>query len=115
MESMSPADGQTVEAVDGVYLTQLVSGERTSIQHYHIESGASVPEHSHEHEQTGYVANGTFTFLIDGEEHTINPGESFVIPPNVAHAAENRSEMPVEGIDVFSPPREQPSWRPDSA
>jgi len=115
MESMSPADGQTVEAVDGVYLTQLVSGERTSIQHYHIESGASVPEHSHEHEQTGYVTNGRFTFLIDGEEHVINPGESFVIPPNVAHAAENRSEMPVEGIDVFSPPREQPSWRPDSA
>lgn len=114
MELMSPADGETVEVVDGVYLTQLVSGERTSLQHFHIESGASVPEHSHEHEQTGYVANGTFTFLIDGETHVINPGESFVIPSNVPHAAENRSEMPVEGIDVFSPPRDDPPWSPDT-
>jgi quercetin dioxygenase-like cupin family protein len=113
MNSMAPADGETVEAVDGVYLTQLVSGERTSVQHFHIESGATVPEHSHEHEQTGYVAQGTFTFLLDGEEHVIHPGESFVIPPNVPHAAENRSENPVNGIDVFSPPRPEPPWAED--
>lgn len=110
MESMSPADGRTVEVVDGVYLTQLVCGERTSLQHFHIESGASVPEHSHEHEQTGYVARGTVTFLVDGEEHVIHPGESFVIPPDVPHAARNHSEMPVDGIDVFSPPRPDPPW-----
>lgn len=110
MKSMAPADGETVEVVDGVFLTQLVSGERMSVQHFHIESGARVPRHSHEHEQAGHVARGTFTFVLDDEEHVIHPGESFVIPPDVPHAAENRSEMPVDGIDVFSPPRENPPW-----
>jgi quercetin dioxygenase-like cupin family protein len=110
MESMSPADGTTVEAVDGAYLTQLVSGDRTSVQHFHLKSGTTVPEHSHEHEQTGYVVDGTLTFLIDGEEHIIHPGESFVVPPNIPHAVENRSEMPANGIDVFSPPRPDPEW-----
>jgi len=110
MQSMAPADGETVEVVDGVYLTQLVAGERMSVQHFHIESGATVPEHSHEHEQAGYVVSGTFTFLVDGEEHVIHPGESYSIPGGVPHAAENRAEKPVDGIDIFSPPRANPPW-----
>jgi quercetin dioxygenase-like cupin family protein len=110
MESMAPADGETVEAVDGVYLTQLVAGERTSVQHFHIEPGARVPEHSHEHEQAGYIAHGTFTFLADDEEHVISPGETYVIPGGEPHAAENRADIPVSGIDIFSPPRTNPDW-----
>jgi len=110
MQPMAPADSKTVEVVDGVYLTQLAAGERMSIQHFHIESGATVPAHSHEHEQAGYVVNGTFTFIIDGEEHVIHPGESYVIPGDVEHAAENRAEMPVDGIDIFSPLRANAPW-----
>jgi quercetin dioxygenase-like cupin family protein len=110
MQSMAPADGETVEVVEGVHLTQLAAGERMSVQHFHIEPGAVVPEHSHEHEQCGYVAGGAFTFVIGGEEHVIHPGESFAIPPNEPHAAENRADTPVDGVDVFSPPRPNPDW-----
>lgn len=110
MESMAPADGETVEVVEGVYLTQLVAGERTSVQHFHIEPGASVPEHGHEHEQVGYVVHGTVTLSVDGEEHVISPGESYHIPSDVPHAAENRADIPVDGITVFSPPRTNPDW-----
>jgi quercetin dioxygenase-like cupin family protein len=110
MESMAPADGETVEVVEGVYLTQLVAGERTSVQHFHIEPGASVPEHSHEHEQAGYVVHGTFTFSVDGTEHVISPGESYHIPGGEVHGAENRADIPVDGIDIFSPPRTNPDW-----
>jgi len=110
MESMAPSDGRTVEAVQGCHLTQLAAGERTSVQHFHIEPGATVPRHSHEHEQAGYVVRGTLTFLLDGGEHVIHPGESYVIPSEQAHGAENRSETPVEGIDIFSPPRTDPDW-----
>jgi len=113
MESMAPADGTTVEAVEGCHLTQLAAGNRTSVQHFHIESDATVPRHSHEHEQAGYVVRGTLTFLLDGEEHVIHPGESYVIPSNQEHGAENRSEMPVDGIDIFSPPRTDPDWAQD--
>jgi quercetin dioxygenase-like cupin family protein len=110
MQSMAPADGETAAVLEGVHLTQLVRGERMNVQHYHIEPGARVPEHSHEHEQTGYVDAGTLTFEVDGETHVIGAGESFVIPGGEPHAAENRSDVPVSGIDVFSPPREPPNF-----
>lgn len=110
MDSKAPADGTTIEVVDGVHLTQLAAGERMSVQHFHIEPGATIPQHSHEHEQAGYVAKGTFTFLLEGEEHVISTGESYVIPGGVPHAAENRADVPVDGIDIFSPPRTDPDW-----
>jgi len=113
METAAPADGETVEVVEGVHLTQLGAGESMSVQHFHIEPGATVPEHSHPHEQAGYVTRGTFTFVIDGEEFVISPGESYVIPGGVAHEAENRSDVPVDGIDIFSPPRTDPDWMDD--
>jgi quercetin dioxygenase-like cupin family protein len=110
MQSMAPADGRTVEVVDGVHLTQLATGDRTSVQHFHIEPGARVPEHSHEHEQAGYVVSGTFTFQCEDESEVISPGESYVIPGGARHAAVNEAEVPVDGIDVFSPPRPDPDW-----
>ncbi len=110
MQEKAPADSETVEVVDGVHLTQLATGERMSVQHFHIEPDATVPEHSHEHEQAGYVCKGTFTFLIGGEEYVIGPGESYVMPANVSHTAENRADVPVDGINVFSPPRLNPDW-----
>ena len=63
MQTMAPADGETVEVVPGVHLTQLVAGERTSVQHFHFEPDATVPEHSHEHEQAGLITSGTLTFV----------------------------------------------------
>ncbi len=113
MESMAPADGDTVEVVDGVHLTQLATGERMSVQHFHIEPGARVPFHSHEHEQAGIVTTGTFTFYLPDEAEVISPGESYVIPGGVEHAAENEADVPVDGIDVFSPPRLNPDWMED--
>jgi len=110
METKAPADGETVEAVDGVHLTQLVAGDRTSVQHFHVEPGASIPEHSHEHEQAGYVERGTLTFVVEGETHVVTAGESYVLPGGEPHAAENRGEDPVSGVDVFSPPRLASDW-----
>jgi len=110
MHTMLPADSETIEVLEGVYLTQLAAGEHTSIQHFHIESGARVPAHSHDQEQAGYVTQGTFTFVAGGEEEVISPGESYVIPSGEEHAAENRADVPVDGIDVFSPPRTDPAW-----
>jgi quercetin dioxygenase-like cupin family protein len=107
---MAPADGETIEVVDGVHLTQLVAGERMSVQQFHIEPGATIPEHSHRHEQVGYIARGTFAFLVGGTEHVISRGESYTIPGGKSHSAENRADVPVDGIDVFSPPRTNPDW-----
>jgi quercetin dioxygenase-like cupin family protein len=110
MEIVQHSARETVEAVDGVHLTQLAVGEEMSVQHFHIEPGATVPEHSHHHEQVGFIVQGTLAFEVDGEEHVVGPGDSYVIPGGEPHSAENRSEEPVSGIDVFSPPRANPDW-----
>ena len=110
METMAPADGETVEAVEGVHLTQLAADERMSVQHFHIEPGATVPEHSHHHEQAGFVTGGALTVLVDGETHVVGTGASYTVPGEKPHAAENRGDVPVRGVDVFSPPRTDPDW-----
>jgi len=110
MERVGLADRATVEAVDRVHLTQLAVGDRTSIQGFEIEAGASVPEHSHRHEQTGFVYEGELTFVADGEAIPVGAGESFTIPGGEPHTAENRGDGPVRGVDVFAPPRPDPDW-----
>ena len=110
MEEVPQAASETVEVVDGVHLTQLAAGERMSVQHFHIEAGATVPEHSHPHEQVGFVASGTVTFTVDGEEYVIGPDDSYVVRSEEVHLVENRGDEPVSGVDVFSPPRPDPDW-----
>jgi quercetin dioxygenase-like cupin family protein len=111
MDTRTVSDVETVEATDGVHLTQLVAGERTSVQHFHFEPGAVVPEHDHEHEQTGLVTRGALTFTVGGEEVVVSTGESYVLRSDEPHAAENRGDVPATGIDVFSPPRVDVPWR----
>ncbi|PSP98662.1 cupin domain-containing protein [Halobacteriales archaeon QS_4_70_19] len=113
MEHVAAGERASVEAVEGVHLTQLAAGERASIQRFRIEPGATVPEHDHHHEQTGYVVEGTLTFLVGDEEYAVGPGDSFTIPGGEPHAAVNRGEVPVVGIDTFAPPRPDPDWAPD--
>lgn len=110
MESVPLSARETIEVVDGVHLTQLAAGDEMSVQHFHIEPGATVPEHSHHHEQTGYVYAGAMLFEVDGEEFVIGPNESYVIPGGEPHAAQVTGDEPVRGIDIFAPPRPNPDW-----
>lgn len=111
MERVALAEQAEVEAVDRVNLTQLAAGEELSVQHFRIEPGAIVPEHNHRHEQGGFVYRGELTFVLeDGKEVVVGPGDSYVLAGNEVHAAENRGDESVEGVDVFSPPRRDPDW-----
>ncbi len=102
---------EEVEVEQGVYLAQLATGEEMSIQHLRLEPGARVPEHSHHHEQVGFVYEGEQTFILEsGESVTVGPGESYRLESNEVHAAENRAERQLRAIDVFSPPRLNPNW-----
>ncbi|MFQ3284874.1 MAG: quercetin dioxygenase-like cupin family protein [Natronomonas sp.] len=110
MQRVSTRDVDPSEPVEDVFLGLLASGEETSLQHFEIDPGATVPEHSHPHEQTGFVYEGTLTFVSGGETVVVEAGDSFSIPGNEPHSAENRSDVPVRGIDVFAPPRTDPDW-----
>ncbi|MFB6082375.1 MAG: cupin domain-containing protein [Halanaeroarchaeum sp.] len=110
MERIGESEIEAAEPVDGVHLKLLAGGERMNVQHFHIEPGATVPEHSHPHEQSGYITSGVGVFLVGGEEIQVEAGDSYSIPGDEPHGLENRGDEPVRGVDIFSPPRENPSW-----
>ncbi|AGB33240.1 cupin [Natrinema pellirubrum DSM 15624] len=117
MERVSLTDREPAEAADGVHLALLAGTDSMNVQHFEIEPGAVVEEHSHPHEQTGYICSGELTFLVGGDDRdgrteiVCGPGDSYAIPGDQPHAAENRSDEVVRGVDIFSPPRKDPSWR----
>ena len=111
MEIVSGEAEPSTEAVAGVHLTQLAVGERMSVQHFRIEPGATVPLHDHPHEQSGVLWQGTLTFVLeDGAEHEVTAGDGYDLAGGEPHAAENRGDEVVLGVDVFSPPRANPDW-----
>lgn len=100
----------TTEVVDGVHLASLAQTTHMNVQHFRIEPGATVPAHTHSNDQVGYLYQGELVFTVDDEEQIIAAGDSYAIPGNERHAAENRGVEPAIGIDVFSPPRTDPDW-----
>lgn len=92
------------EPLKDVYLKTLTFGERTLLAEFRLKKGAVVPEHSHPHEQTGYLVSGRIDLVIDSETHEAVPGDSWNIPGDVAHYAIAREESIL--VEVFSPVRE---------
>lgn len=112
MEHVPLTPEEEVEAIDSVHLAQLAVGDEMSVQHFRLEPGARVPEHSHHHEQSGFVYRGEITFVLDdGEEVVVSEGESYVLASDEPHAAVNRGDEPVAGVDIFDPPRPSPDWQ----
>lgn len=111
MDLVTSNASDEVEVKDGVYLAQLAAGDEMSIQHLRMEPDTRVPEHSHHHEQLGFVYQGEQTFVLeDGEAVTVGPGESYRLESHEIHAAENRGDEELLAIDIFSPPRHEPNW-----
>lgn len=113
MQVIPHSDEATVEALPGVHLSQLAAGERMSLQHFRIEPNGSVDVHSHHHEQLGFLVEGTLDFVIDGERVRVGPSDSYVIPSEEPHGAENPSDDAAVGVELFSPPRPSPPWIED--
>ena len=113
MDVVRRDDEHPSEVLEGVELAQLAGGERMSVQYFDIEPDAVVGDHSHEHEQAGYLIGGTLVFTVEGEEHSVEADDSYVIPVEAVHAAENPGDEPTVGIELFSPPRPNPPWTED--
>jgi quercetin dioxygenase-like cupin family protein len=83
----------------------IVAGEGIMLSFLDLQPGCEIPEHSHPHEQAGFVLQGSFRFRIGSEERLTGPGDAFIVPPDVVHSGEV-VEGPVRIVDIFSPPRE---------
>jgi quercetin dioxygenase-like cupin family protein len=98
------------EVIEDFELAHLGELDSMSVQHFQFKPGSTVPEHAHHQEQIGFVFEGELTLVVDGEPHVVGPGDAYLLESEEPHAGENRTDEPVVGIDVFSPPRDAPNW-----
>ncbi|MFQ6016539.1 MAG: cupin domain-containing protein, partial [Anaerolineae bacterium] len=78
---------EAVEMVPGVFRRTLTYGQKAMLIHVTLEPGATVPLHSHPHEQLGFVLEGELTMTIGGESRVLKAGDSYLIHPDVEHEA----------------------------
>lgn len=88
----------------GVSLDSMAVGEKSMVCKMNYVAGNFAAEHTHLHEQSGYVISGKYRMTVDGVEYELNPGDSYVIPGNVPHSFKVMKGGEV--IDVFTPIRE---------
>ena len=65
----------------------LASGKRVSMRLWRDEAPAQdKPSHKHEYEVVGYVISGRAELEIEGQTIRLEPGDSWLVPPNTEHA-----------------------------
>ena len=98
-ESVTP-----VLMLPGIFRRTMTDGDKMMLCEVYLADGATVPMHTHLHEQTGYLVSGKITLTIGDEKKDLGPGDCWMIPGDVPHEAIAREASVL--IDVFSPPRE---------
>ena len=92
------------EPFAGVRLKTIAYGDKTLMVEFRLTKGHELPEHSHPHEQTGYLVSGRIVLIVEGRRHEAEPGDSWCIPGQAVHSAEIREDS--VAVEVFSPVRE---------
>ncbi|MFZ7103502.1 MAG: cupin domain-containing protein [Peptococcaceae bacterium] len=97
-------DCRFIDMAPGVQRKTLAYGDKTLLAEFSLAKGSTVPEHSHPHEQTGYLISGKMIFIMDEQKIEVNPGDSWAIPGGVPHKVNVMEDS--RAIEVFSPVRE---------
>lgn len=95
-------DGYT-PVIPGIEQKTLVYGEKTLLAEFTLKGGSRLPQHSHPHEQTGYLVKGRMRLSIGGMEYEVMPGDSWCIPSGVEHGAQSIEDS--VAVEAFSPVR----------
>jgi len=93
---LNPAEGVTVFASEG---------EKMSLTVMEHEPNVVTAEHSHPHEQVGYMVEGEATFIIDGRPCPVCAGQMWRIPGGVPHQVKVGNRR-MRVVEVFYPIRE---------
>jgi quercetin dioxygenase-like cupin family protein len=93
------------ESLPGIRQKTLVFGKNTLMAEFRLDKGSQLPQHTHPHEQTGYLVSGHMTLRVGGEDADIRPGDSWNIPGDVGHSATIHEDS--VAIEVFSPVRQE--------
>lgn len=88
----------------GVNLDSLAVGEKSMVTKMNYIAGNYATEHTHPHEQCGYVISGKYLMTVEKNEFILETGDSYAVSGNVPHSFKVLEAGEV--IDVFTPPRE---------
>jgi quercetin dioxygenase-like cupin family protein len=97
-------DVRPFQLADGVSGRPLF-GDGAMLNVIEFEPGATVPLHSHPHEQLGLVLRGMQALVVDGEPHELGPMEGYVLPGGGGPTAACRPPGALV-LDVFRPVRD---------
>lgn len=81
-------------------------GDKVLLSLVDIRPGATVPLHTHPHEQAGIVLAGELEMTIGKETKALKAGAVYVVPGGVGHSVQN-VRVPTRALDIFSPVREE--------
>lgn len=93
----------------GVALDSLAVGEKSMVTKMNYAVGNYAAEHTHPHEQCGYVISGKYLMTIvsptlEENQFILEAGDSYAVPGNVPHSFKVLEAGEV--VDVFTPQRE---------
>ena len=103
MFNKTSSDGYKT-AMEGIKIKTVAHGEKTLMAQFIMTKGADLPEHTHPHEQTGYMISGKLILMIDKKPHPVEPGDTWCIAGDIPHSAQILEDSVV--VEVFSPVRE---------
>lgn len=101
---ITQADCVAHEPFPGVQM-HTTEAEKMTLSIVDMQPHAVIPEHSHPHEQIGYMVEGEAEFVIQGESFPVRAGQMWRLPGGVRHKVVN-GNRPMRAIDAFCPPRE---------
>ncbi|MCL2474263.1 MAG: phosphomannose isomerase type II C-terminal cupin domain, partial [Alphaproteobacteria bacterium] len=83
------------------YYTEIDRGKGFLVKRIHVNAGQrlSLQSHNHRHEHW-VVVSGIAKVLLDGQEHSLEPGKSIDIPVKAPHSLQNPSKKDIEIIEV---------------
>ena len=81
-------------------------GENLMLAVVDLDANATIPAHSHPHEQGGIVLEGELEFNIAGEMKQVHPGDLYIIPGGIEHSVKV-GPAAARVMDIFSPVREE--------
>ena len=91
------------EIVPG-YRARFIHSDHMTLAFWDVDPGATLPEHSHPHEQIANVLEGQFELTVAGESKILEPGMVAVIPSDVPHSGKAITACRL--LDAFQPSRD---------
>jgi len=93
------------QVAGGIGIKTINYGQETLMTEFTLKKGSVLPEHSHPHEQTGYLVEGKMNLRIGETSRIISPGDSWNVPSDVQHGATVIEDS--VAVEVFAPRREE--------